>query len=258
MSRFFRYSFWGYLFGALCFLFLLGGAFYYFFIDSNSFRWRSVLHVATYPEGYSVRGIDISHYQEDIDWLRLRNASMNNDPVSFVIVKATEGTTLFDTYFNDNFYQARENDIVRGAYHFYIPSASPQQQAKFYLRQVHLEPGDLPPILDIEEAGKKSAAELRKDVKTWLDIVEKHYGVKPILYTSYKFFLDYFGTPEFQDYPLWIAHYYVPKLRYNGKWVFWQHTDCGKVDGIKGDVDCNIFNGSLKQLHELTIQENLE
>lgn len=251
--RFFHYSFWTYTIGAILFFGILCGAFYYFFIDSNSFRWRSIFHTTTYPEGYNVRGIDVSHYQEEIDWLRLRNASMNNDPISFVIVKATEGVSLFDQYFNENFYQAKANGLIRGAYHFYIPTANPREQAKFYLRQVHLEQGDLPPIIDVEEIKGKTASELRNDVKIWLDIVENQYGAKPILYTSYKFFLDYFNTQEFQEYPLWIAHYYVPKLRYKGKWVLWQHTDCGKIDGIKGKVDCNIFNGSLRELHDFTL-----
>ena len=85
--------------------------------------------------------------------------------------------------------------------------------------------------------------------------VEKEYGVKPIIYTGYKFKLHYLNTPAFDEYPYWIAHYYVENLEYKGKWNFWQHTDCGKVTGIKGNVDCNIFNGSFEDLMKLTIPE---
>ena len=231
------------------------GLFYYFFVGPYSFRWKAIYGEPTYPDGYNVRGIDISHYQTNIKWEKLRNASINNDPVRFVIIKATEGQDLFDDDFNDNFYQAKENDFIRGAYHFFVPGIDAAKQANFFLHQVHLVPGDLPPVLDIEKEGKLTKKQLQKDVKKWLDIVEEKYGVKPILYTSYKFKKDYLDDPVFNEYPYWIAHYYINKLEYKGDWIMWQHTDCGKVDGIKGFVDCNIFNGTVKDLEAFTIQD---
>ena len=234
-------------------------AFYYFFIRPYAYRWKPCHGLKEYgvciPDGYDVHGIDVSHYQENIDWERLRNASLNSSPVSFVFIKATEGTTLLDDNFNLNFYEAKQNDFIRGAYHFFLPDVDAQKQARFFLKQVHLEPGDLPPVLDVEKVGKLTETQLQKAVKTWLDIVEKEYGVKPIIYTGYKFKLHYLNTPAFDEYPYWIAHYYVEKLEYRGKWNFWQHTDCGKVTGIKGNVDCNIFNGSFEDLMKLTIPE---
>ncbi len=227
--------------------------FYYFFIDPYSFRWKAIYGDPVYPEGFDVHGIDVSHYQADIDWERLRNANLNKSPVSFVFIKATEGTALMDDNFNLNFYEAKQNDFVRGAYHFFLPDADARRQALYFLKQVHLEPGDLPPVLDVEKAGELTDVQLRKAVKTWLDIVENAYGVPPIIYTGYKFKMRYLNTPAFDEYPYWIAHYYVEKLEYKGKWSFWQHTDCGKVAGIEGDVDCNIFNGSMKDLMKLTI-----
>ena len=229
--------------------------FYHFFVDSSSWRWKAIYGDPVYPEGFDVHGIDVSHYQEDIDWELLRNASLDTSPVSFVFIKATEGETLLDENFNLNFYEAKQNDFIRGAYHFFLPNVDARRQALFFLKQVHLEPGDLPPVLDVEKTGGLTGAQLRKAVKTWLDIVEKEYGVKPILYTGYRFKMDYLNTPAFDEYPYWIAHYYVEKLAYKGKWSFWQHTDCGKVRGIKGNVDCNIFNGSMEELMELTIKE---
>ena len=155
------------------------GLFYYFFVSPYSFRWKAIYGEPEYPEGYNVRGIDISHYQNNIKWEKLRNASLNNDPVRFIIIKATEGKDLYDDDFNDNFFQAQQNDFIRGAYHFFVPGVDAEAQAKFYLHQVHLVPGDLPPVLDIEKIGKLTKAQLQKDVKTWLDIVENKYGVKP-------------------------------------------------------------------------------
>ena len=231
------------------------GIFYYLFVDPFSFRWRAIYGEPTYPEGYEVRGIDISHYQERINWEKFRNASIGDAPISFVFIKATEGEKLFDDSFNRNFANAKRNDIIRGAYHFFVPGVDPKKQADFFLGIAQLEPGDLPPVLDIEKKGDLSPEQLRRDVRKWLDIVEQEYGVKPILYTGYKFKMSFLNTPEFDDYPFWIAHYYVDKLEYKGKWAFWQHTDCGKVQGIKGLVDCNIFNGSYDELLQMTLQE---
>ncbi|MBQ5938210.1 MAG: glycoside hydrolase family 25 protein [Bacteroidaceae bacterium] len=241
--------------GGLLVVAIYVGLFYHFFVSPFSFRWRAIYGEPTFPEGYEVRGIDISHYQERINWEKLRNASIGNAPVSFVFIKATEGEMLFDDNFNRNFANAKRNDLIRGAYHFFVPGISPRKQAEFYLSIAQLEPGDLPPVLDIEKKGDLTPQQLRRDVKIWLDIVEKEYGVKPILYTGYNFKLKYLNTPEFDAYPYWIAHYYVDKLAYKGKWTFWQHTDCGKVNGIKGFVDCNIFNGSQQELLDLTLQE---
>ena len=241
--------------GGLVVIGLYVGLFYHFFVSPFSFRWRAIYGEPNFPEGYEVRGIDISHYQERVNWEKLRNASIGNAPVSFVIIKATEGSDLFDDNFNRNFANAKRNDLIRGAYHFFVPGVNPRKQAEYFLSIALLESGDLPPVLDIEKKGNLSPEQLRRDVKTWLDIVEKEYGVKPILYTGYKFKLDYLNTPEFDEYPYWIAHYYVEKLAYKGKWTFWQHTDCGKVSGINGFVDFNIFNGSLQDLLDLTLPE---
>ena len=95
---------------------------------------------------------------------------------------------------------------------------------------------------------------MQRAVKTWLDHVEDHYGVTPILYASYKFKLRYLNDSIFQRYPYWIAHYYVDSVRYDGPWHFWQHTDVGAVPGIRGNVDLNVFNGPLAGLDSLCLR----
>lgn len=240
-------------------LLFLGGivyawAFYYFFVSPTGFRWRALYGDAEYPDGYEIHGIDISHYQDDIDWNKLKTAKIENSPVKFILIKSTEGSNQLDENFNDNFYQAREHGFIRGAYHFWSNKSTPRQQAYYFLKQVHLEDGDLPPVLDVEHKPKdKSNEEFQRDVLTWLHIVEDKYHVKPILYTYYKFKEAYLNTPVFDDYPYWIAHYYVEKVAYKGPWKFWQHTDVGKLPGIKGYVDFNIYNGSYYDLRKLTI-----
>lgn len=251
-----RWPLWAVWTGAIliCAIYLF--IFYYFFVGPYSFRWKAMYGDPVYPEGFDVHGIDVSHYQANIDWELVRNASLDTSPIRFVFIKATEGVSIMDENFNQNFYEAKRNGLIRGAYHFFSPDEDPGRQAMFFLKQVHLEVGDLPPVLDVEKAGDLTDAQLRHAVKVWLDIVEEKFKVKPIIYTGYKFKMRYLNDPVFDSYPYWIAHYYVEKLTYKGKWRFWQHTDCGKVNGIKGNVDCNIFNGSLEELMSLTIKES--
>ena len=118
--------------------------FYYFFVGSTNYRWRALYGDGNYPEGegYEIRGIDVSHYQNKIDWESLRNAMIKKAPVRFVFIKSTEGSSLIDENFKENFYQAREYGFIRGAYHFYSTKSSAREQAAFFLQKVHLEEGD--------------------------------------------------------------------------------------------------------------------
>ena len=229
--------------------------FYYIFVGPFGFRWRALYGDVSYPEGYEIHGIDISHHQGDIDWEELREKGMINEtPIRFIMIKATEGATKIDDNFEDNFYQAREYGFTRGAYHFYSVHSPAKQQANFFINKVKLEKGDLPPVLDVEHKPKNQTdEEFKASVLEWLEIVERHYGVKPIIYTYYKFKLQYLSDPVFDEYPYWIAHYYVDEVEYEGPWKFWQHTDVGKLPGIKGNVDFNIYNGSFYDLRKLTI-----
>jgi len=229
--------------------------FYYFFVGPTGFRWRALYGDAKYPEGYEIQGIDISHYQGKIDWDKLRGGLIKDCPVRFVMIKATEGSTRIDNRFLDNFYQAREHGFIRGAYHFWSNKSSARDQAYFFLNKVRLESGDLPPVLDVEHKPKDvSTEDFQRDILTWLHIVEDKYHVKPIIYTYHKFKELYLSAPVFEDYPYWIAHYYVDKVEYKGEWKFWQHTDAGRLPGIKGYVDFDIYNGSFYDLKKLTIE----
>lgn len=228
---------------------------YIYFVSPFVLRWKGVYSETTYPHGYSIRGIDISHYQEDIDWAEVCKQKIADAPISFAFIKATEGQSIVDKYFKTNFYQAREYGITRGAYHYFIPGISAEQQAQNYINTVTLENGDLPPVLDIEVTGNLDAEQLRKEALSWLQIIENKYNITPILYTNYKFKKEYLNTQDFKRYPYWIAHYYVDTLQYSGEWKFWQHTDRGKINGIKGYVDLNIFNGSMYKLQQLTLTD---
>ncbi len=230
--------------------------FYYFFIRPYSYRWKPCYGYKGYgvclPVNFKVHGIDVSHHQGTINWKAVKATEKQEYPISFVFMKATEGGDYKDRRFAENFRQAREVGLIRGAYHFYNPNSDPIRQADFYISQVKLEKGDLAPVLDIERK-PRDKAKLQADLVKFLNRLEQHYGVKPIIYTSYKYRARYLDAPEFAKYPLWIAHYYVDSLSYEGPWQFWQHTDYGTVPGIDESVDLNVFNGSLTDIQRYTL-----
>ena len=134
--------------------------FYYFFVSPFGFRWKALYGDASYPDEYEIHGIDISHYQGNIDWDKLRNHGfIGNHPVRFIMIKATEGSTKLDDKFVDNFYQAREYGFIRGAYHFWSNKTTGVEQANHYINSVKLEEGDLPPVLDVEHKAKNLSDE---------------------------------------------------------------------------------------------------
>ena len=237
---------------------VFSGVFYYFFIRPYAYRWKPCYGMKGYgvcmPHGYQVHGIDISHYQGDINWKMLEQTRQGQFPVQFIFMKATEGGDYSDKRFVANFDSAKAHGFIRGAYHFYNPKTDADKQADFFINSVKLEPGDLPPVLDIEKKGK-DIPKLQADLKHWLRRIENHYGVKPIIYASYKFKNRYLNDSVFNSYPYWIAHYYVDSVQYKGDWKFWQHTDVGTLPGIKEQVDLNIFNGGMEGLETLRIKE---
>lgn len=244
---------------AICIIIVFSAGFYWFFIRPYAYRWKPCNGEKGYgvcmPTEYDIHGIDVSHYQGNINWEKLADNKDTRFPLHFIFMKATEGGDHGDDTFSQNFGQARKHGFIRGAYHYFIPKTDARKQADFFIRIVQLAKGDLPPVLDVETTGKKSDKELKTAVKTWLDRVEAHYGVKPILYTSYKFKLRYLSDSIFNKYPYWIAHYYVDSVKYENKWHFWQHTDVGNVPGIEKEVDLNVFNGTLEELQALTLQK---
>jgi lysozyme len=168
-------------------------------------------------------------------------------------MKATEGNGNSDIYFKRNWKKAREAGISRGAYHFFIATKDGKTQAKNFINHVKLESGDLPPVLDVEQTFGASPAQVREQMKEWVDTVDAYYGVRPIIYTYIDFYEKNLNG-YFDEYPLWVAHYLQPhQPRIKRQWTFWQHSEKGRVNGILSRVDFNVFNGDSTEFRSLLL-----
>jgi lysozyme len=211
----------------------------------------------TAPGKYLVYGIDVSHHQGDINWKKVKSMVSNNRKVSFAFIKATEGITRQDKHFSKNWKATKKEGIIRGAYHFYYPSRDAVKQADNFIKQVKLEPGDLPPVVDIEHSNGKSKKQITEGLKTFMDIIEKQYGAAPVLYTNISFYYTYLAD-DFNDYTVWISGYHGEDLfkeKFTEAWHFWQYSENGRIDGISGKVDCNVFKGTEDDLKKLCLRK---
>ena len=202
------------------------------------------------PDGATTYGIDVSKWQGNINW-----GSVAGDGVEFAIVRVSDGTTYIDEKFDQNWQGARDNGIVRGVYQFFRSDEDPIEQADLLLERMGtLEPGDLPPVADVESTDGVSNATRATRLQQWLDHVEAAVGRKPLIYTGGYFWQDNVGA-DFSEYPLWHAGYTggtCPSTVANQwpDWTFWQFSSTGSVAGISGNVDENRFNGSVDALRE--------
>jgi lysozyme len=196
-------------------------------------------------ENYKIRGIDISHYNDVENWELVK--SKNN----FCIMKATEGIKINDKKFPSCWSIAKNIKLTRGAYHFFKSNSSAEVQFENYRNSVTLNTNDLPPILDVED----DDIDMQK-VNIWLKLAEKYYGVKPIIYSSYYYFKrNMLG--KVNDYPVWLyfntKYHLRPKFDKN-EVLFLQYNQHGKVEGINGEVDLDVFLGDEEKLKQILIK----
>lgn len=221
-------------------------------IKTDVFSEARNLRVLEKHEGKTV-GIDVSEYQGKISWSYVDTIE-NKYPLHFVFIRATAGNDAVDRRFKRNWEGAKKNKMIRGAYHYYRPNENSLEQAELFIKTVRLQKGDLPPVLDIEKLPKnQSMTNLKKGLRRWLQAIESHYKVKPIIYTGEKYYDD-FLKEEFSDYLFWIANYNFYREEIQDDWLFWQFTERAAVSGIVGNVDVNIYNGDLQQLQFITVE----
>lgn len=212
-----------------------------------------------------IEGIDVSSNQGQVDWKAVIGAGK-----TFAFARATIGGHQADPGFAAHWQDMSDAGILRGAYHFFWPLTPWQDQATNFMNTVGaLSKGDLPPVLDLEEAVSKNDP-LKRDawkdipanqrlsiIQNWLAQVEQGSGLRPMIYTRQNFIESLLGdsVATLATYALWIAHYKVPvpSIPPNWtSWTFWQYSETGGVDGVEGNVDCERFSGSLDDLQRLT------
>ena len=220
--------------------------------EANVFSEARNLKVLEKNAG-KVVGLDVSEYQGKIRWSYVDTIE-EKYPVRYVFIRATVGNDRVDNQFKRNWLGAKENKMIRGAYHYYRPNENSLEQAELFIKTVKLKKGDLPPVLDIEKLPKEQSVErLKIGLRRWLKAVELHYGVRPIIYTGEKYYDD-FLKEEFSDYLFWIANYNFYREEIQDDWLFWQFTEKATVPGIDYNVDVNIYNGDLQQLQYITVE----
>lgn len=189
-------------------------------------------------------GIDMSHHQSDVEWEKLCKHKPN-----FIFFKATEGSTHVDTKYNQNYDNARKEGIIVGTYHFFSYKSNGKAQAEHFLSVAKYNPGDLPLVLDAEYARYMPSPKIvTKELIDFVKTVTQKTGKKPIVYCNYKYYKQYLEGDLKNEHMLWICDYQKEPV---GDWHFWQATDQFKIAGVRGNVDFNIFNGTLKKLTEL-------
>jgi len=202
---------------------------------------------------WKVYGIDVSEYQGRIDWQEVSHI-FGEHKIYFTFIRATAGKDKVDKKFKRNWEAKRQKGIMRGAYHYYRPDENSIAQANNFIAVVKLKKGDLPPVLDIEKIPNiQSLKRLKTGLQKWLNKVEKHYGIKPIIYSGSSYFTKYLKK-EFKDYTLWVANYNRTKIPVRHEWKIWQYSDKGRVSGIFGKVDINVFDGKLPELKRMCIK----
>ncbi len=206
------------------------------------------------PRDHAVHGVDISRWQGDIDWPKLRSQGAN-----FAYIKATDGGDHLDPMFRTNWKRAKDAGLKRGAYHFFYWCRVASDQASWFIRNVPRDPDALPPVIDVEWNGESSCKKrpspekVREKMQVFMDMLERHYGKRPVIYTAPDFYRDNLRG-AFNEYPFWLrsvaAH---PSKVYPGrKWMFWQYSGSGLSHGVDGKIDLNVFHGSVNEWHRWT------
>lgn len=226
-------------------------------IESLSKEERKIADIRIYEvlsnQEEAIFGFDVSEYQGKIKWDKLGKVE-DTFQLSFAFIRATAGIDKVDLKFKENWKSAKDNNIIRGAYHYYRPNENSIKQADNFIKTVVIKKGDFPPVLDIEKLPKtQSIDSLKVGLKRWLTKVEKHYKVKPIIYSGESYYND-FLKKEFSEYPFWIANYNFWVKKPNENWLLWQFTEKAQVEGVTGMVDLNVFNGDFVKFISTTVQ----
>lgn len=198
-------------------------------------------------------GIDISHHQGKIEWVKIREWS--GKKICFVYIKATEGASYVDKTYNTNLKGAKDNNLLVGSYHYFRTTSSVRNQFENFIKHVDKDKQDLIPLIDVEEKKNWNNAEFHKNFQEFLNLVENHFGAKPIIYTVNSFYNIYLSG-KYKSYHFLIGRYgeNPPNMKDKTSWTIWQFTETGKVDGIIPHVDIDVLN-SKYSLQDLLLKK---
>src|SRR5271165_528003 len=203
------------------------------------------------PHDYPVHGIDVSKFQGEIDWNKVADSG-----VKFAWIKATEGGDRADERFQANWTGAKAAGIPHGAYHFVYWCRPPMEEMAFFEQNAPVEDDALPPVLDVEATPTSRTCHRHltqedaiAEMKVMLEEMERHYGKRPIIYTTVDFYEAILSDGAFMDYPIWVrSTKYHPAVKYGLRpWHFWQYQSDGRVAGIQVHVDQDAFFGTKEQ-----------
>ncbi|WP_229872275.1 GH25 family lysozyme [Promicromonospora soli] len=206
--------------------------------------------------GYDVRGVDVSHYQGEIDWDVLAEQDLE-----FAWIKATEGASHTDPRFAANWAAAMKTDLLVGAYHFMSFESSGAEQAAHLAAEVPATPGTLPPVIDLEFYGafyddRPTPGEVHAILDPLVAGVEEHYGVPPIVYATDEAY-DLYLADRYPNLPIWIRSVvWAPRLSDGRDWTIWQYSNRDRLpgyDGVEPYIDVNVFAGTRTELEALTL-----
>lgn len=205
--------------------------------------WLLMRPLSAQASDYAIHGFDVSHHQHDIEWSKIPK-----DKYRFVYLKATEGGDFKDRKFQENWKKAREQGFLVGAYHFYRLCRDAQVQAQNFINSVPQYTDSLPPVIDLEYDSQcidtYSKQQLLAEITIMHNLLQQHYAKQPIFYVS-KNFYNIVLAGNFKEVPLWVREYQgLPNLKDQPDWLFWQHSNKGKIQGISTPVDLNVFYGS--------------
>ncbi|PZX18047.1 lysozyme [Breznakibacter xylanolyticus] len=222
----------------------------------NAWRWSLVAVVAIaafvvvrvwvmpprYPVGasaYEVFGVDVSKHSGKIDWGKLKS-----NGVDFAYIKATEGIDYVDPLYKKNYKALREQGLLFGAYHFFRFCKDGRQQALHFIKHARLQKGDLVPVVDVETWGNtlctRSDKEVRTEIGKFLNTIKDELGVVPIIYTngeSHRRFIK----DIYDGYPLWFCDIDEEPTGNAARWVMWQYSHRGRIEGARHEIDFNVY-----------------
>lgn len=197
---------------------------------------------------YAVRGVDVSHYQGDIDW-----AVLSAQNVQFAFIKATEGSGTVDECFAKNWNAARETGIAVGAYHFFSFDSLANTQAQNFISNVPVEKDALPPVIDLEfyrSSDLPEKAEVQESLRLMLALFKEHYGKTPIIYTTNACYEEYLADSGL-SYTLWIRSIFSQPVGEPAEmWRLWQYNPRGILKGYSGAeqfIDLNLYRGTAEE-----------